>query len=311
MELSLMLANQIVAMVLMVFVGFVVARLGIVSGEDGRALSKISIYVAVPCALLDGFQTEFEVEKLVGMGIVTLATTAVFAAFLLISRLMAARGATPGEQASAIYGNSGNLIMPLVQNTLGSGYLIYTCAFQLVQNALTWTHAKTLMSGQREFSLRKGLLNCNMCSIYLGLAMFLLHIRLPGALASGVHTMGSMVGPLSMLVVGIILAGMDLKGALTSLKVYRIAALRLLVFPCASMLLLLGVSLLWKGSDTVNVLTVALLCSSGPVASMIPQLAQLYDSPEREYVSFINAVSTILCALTIPAMCAVFRFLAL
>ena len=311
MELIIMLANQIVGMVMMVFAGFIVAKLGIVTAEDNRALSRICIYVAVPCALVDGFQTDFDVEKLVGMAIVAAAAAVIFAVFLVLGKMMEIKGFTPGERASAIYGNSGNLIMPLVQNTLGSGYLIYTCAFQLVQNALVWTHATNLMSGEKTFSLRKGLLNSNMISIYIGLTMFLLHIRLPDALAGGVHTMGTMVGPLAMLVVGIILAGMDLKSALRSLRVYRIVALRLLVFPCVALLLLLPVAVFWKGSDTVNVLTVALLCASGPAASLVPQFAQLYDRPEKEHVSFINAVSTILCALTIPSICGIFRFFTL
>ena len=52
---------------------------------------------------------------------------------------------------------------------------------------------------------------------------------------------------------------------------------------------------------------VMLLCASGPSASIVVQLAQLYNSPERGVVSSVNALSTLMCALTLPAMCILFQ----
>jgi len=201
------------------------------------------------------------------------------------------------------------LILANRSQTLGVGYLIYTCAYQLIQNTLFWTHGKSLMSGQRSFSLKNALFNINMCSIYLGLALFLLRIRLPGPVGSTVATLGGMLGPLSMLVIGIMLSRVDLRAVFSSARIYMLCALRLLVFPALQILVLVGLFRLWGGSDAANVLTVVLLCASAPSATLITQMAQLYGSPEKEHISTVNAATTVLCVFTMPLMCMVFRML--
>ena len=67
MEMSLMLLEQILAMVLMALAGFAAAKLRLISGEESRVLSQISVYIVAPCSLIDAFQTEFEAEKLTGI----------------------------------------------------------------------------------------------------------------------------------------------------------------------------------------------------------------------------------------------------
>lgn len=305
-----MLLNQIVAMIFMVFLGFVAAKLGVVSQEDGRGLTRININILVPCALIDGFQTEFQTDKLVGMLAVAFSTIVIYAVFLVLAQGLKRIGFTPGEQASVLYANSGNLIMPLVLNTLGREYMIYICAYLLVQNTLLWTHCRGLMSGERGMDLKKGMLNANMISIYVGLVLFLLRIDIPGPIGTAMETLGGMVGPMAMVVIGIVMSRLNFKAALSSIRIYQVVALRLLVFPLVVIAVLLAVTRLWNGPDSANILTVALLCSSGPSASLISQMAQLYESKEIEHVSFINAVSTILCAVTIPLMCGLFQVLA-
>lgn len=59
------------------------------------------------------------------------------------------------EQASLIYTNSGNLIIPLVTAVLGPEWVIYCSMFQLVQQFPMWSHCRIILSGDRNVSLKK------------------------------------------------------------------------------------------------------------------------------------------------------------
>lgn len=53
---------------------------------------------------------------------------------------------------------------------------------------------------------------------------------------------------------------------------------------------------------------VVLLCTSAPVATMITQMAQIYDKDAR-YASVINVMSVIFCIATMPLMIMLYEFL--
>ena len=74
MELSLMLIEQIMVMVIMALAGFLAAKAGVITGKESRTISQLVIYVAVPCALTDAFQTELDGDKLEGLAVAFLAS---------------------------------------------------------------------------------------------------------------------------------------------------------------------------------------------------------------------------------------------
>ena len=282
------------------------------NGDESRALSCVCVYLVVPCSLLNAFQTAYDPAKLEGLAIAFVLSVLVHVVFLGVSKGLS-RGKHPlsaGERACVIYNNAGNLIIPLVQSTLGSEYVIYTCSYLVVQNLLLWTHGQALMGGDHRPSIKKLLFNPNLCAIFLGLILFFLQVRLPSFLGSAVSSLGSCVGPLAMLVVGVLLAEADLKSALRSIKIYRTVLLRLVIFPLLTVALLWATTLIWKVESTVAVLTVVLLCAIGPSASTVTQLAQIYRSPERQFISSVNVVTTLLCAITMPLFCLLFQLLA-
>lgn len=307
-----MLVKQIMAMVLMALAGFLAGKAGVLTDEESRGLSKACVYVIVPCSLVDAFRTEFEMEKLMGLMVCMAATVLIHMIYLTIDQVLMKRGKhpmTPGERASVIYSNSGNLMIPLVQGALGSEYVIYICSYLLVQNLLTWTHGQRLMGGTKPLTIKNVLTNPAILSIILGATLFFLRIRLPGSLDTAVSSLSACIGPLSMLLVGVLLSEMDLKAVLRSWRVWRTVSIRLILCPALVMVLLCGFHLLWQGGNSAQVLMVMLLCAGGSSATIVVQLAQLYDSEDKWVVSAVNALSTLMCALTLPVICMVFQWI--
>ena len=94
-----------------------------------------------------------------------------------------------------------------------------------------------------------------------------------------------------------------------NLGLTKLTGLRLLVFPLVSAAVLWGVERCWGHGEGEAVMLVTLLCAIGPSATTITQLAQMFRSPESRYVSSVNAVTTLLCVVTMPIMILLFQML--
>ncbi len=309
MHISLMLINQIMAMGLMVLAGFVLAKKGLLTGDESRIITKALVYIIIPCSLIDAFGTQFDAGKLEGLVIALVLAVAVYVLFLTGGWLLQKRGFTSGEVCSIIYSNSGNLIIPIVTGVLGTEYVIYTCAFMLVQNLLTWTHAQMKLGGEAELTVKKVVTNPCILSILFGLALFLSRMQLPGPLDTAVGSMGGCIGPLFMMVTGVLLAEADLRAAFSSRRTYLVILLRLIVYPILVLGLLWCAAQMWDHPQKSGILMVILLCASGPPASTMAQLAQMYGSGESRYISALTALCTVLSAVTMPAMCILYQLM--
>jgi predicted permease len=311
-ELSLLLLEQILAMVVMVLAGFVLSKAGKLTSRESQAISCVIIYILTPCALLDGFQTPMDGEKLVGLLASLLGAVVLYCVFLAGAWCLG-RGKwklTRGEQVSIVYSNSGNLIIPIILHTLGSEFVIYSCSYLLIQNLVTWTHGQLLLGGSRKLTVKQVATNPCICAIFLGLTLFLLGIQLPGPVSGAVTSLGACLGPVSMVVIGVMLAEVPFKKAFSNLGIYRVILLRLVICPVLAAIILWGMGRLWPGgSDVSGALTVTLLCAIGPSATTLTQMAQLYQNPESGYLSSINAVTTVLCAVTMPAVILFYQLL--
>ena len=309
-ELSLLLLKQITAMMLMVMAGFVMAKVKLINGEESRILSRTVVNIICPCAFGGAFLVESSPEIRANLLASFVAASLIYAAFCGVTWLLShgRYALTPGEQAAVVYSNSGNLIFPIILSTLGAEFVVYSCAYVAIQNLLTWSHGQLLLGGTQKLTVWKVVTNPCIFAILLGITVFLTGIQLPAPVVSAVDSMGACLGPLSMLIIGIMLAETDLKQAFSSLRTYRVIALRLGVYPLISIGILWVLGRIWPiGTDIGMTLTVPLLCSIGPSSTTLTQMAQLYQHPERGYMSSINAVTTILCAATMPVMLFIYQ----
>lgn len=89
MELSILLAEQIFSLLLMVLTGYVVRKLNVVPKSGRKVLASIVLYVSAPCIVFDSFQIEYSSEKL--FGLVVGFAAACIALAVLYGQLLCAR----------------------------------------------------------------------------------------------------------------------------------------------------------------------------------------------------------------------------
>ena len=301
--ISLILAKKILSLFLVMALGIVLVRCGIVRSQDSKVLSMISLYLVMPCVIISSFQVEYQPEILNGL-LLALAASALLHLVLIVvvgflGKVLKLDGV---EETSLIYSNAGNLIIPIVTAILGKEWVIYTSAFLSVQLFLLWSHAKMKLCGEKGIDLKKILTNINMIAIFAGVLLFLLRIQLPAPVQDAVDSISSM----GMLILGMLIAEMDLKKLLSYHRLWWITLLRLVGIPLIGIVLLKysGLAALVPEGRTILLVTLLAICT--PSASTLTQMAQVYGK-DADYASAINVVTTLLCIVTMPLMVALYQ----
>ena len=160
MEISILLAEQILAMFLTMAVGFGVVRAGLFKTEDSRIISNMVVYICNPCVVVHSFQIELTDDKIKGLMIAIGLSVVVHMVLIIGSEILSfIFHFNSIEKASIIYTNAGYLVIPLVGAVLGEEWVFYTTAFILVQTVLMWTHGVKLIGQEKELNIRKILCN--------------------------------------------------------------------------------------------------------------------------------------------------------
>ncbi|MBQ9685142.1 MAG: AEC family transporter [Oscillospiraceae bacterium] len=308
MLMALTLFDKLVSLFLIIGIGFAVVRIGLLKSEDSRVLSLISLYIVCPVAIMNGFEVDPEPAVMRGMLLATVFAVLTHIVFILLAKLLEKPlKLSVLERMSVIYSNAGMLTIPLVQAMLGSDWVIYTCAYNVVQLILLWTHCRIQISGEKTVDLKKILLNPNIIAIAMGIFIFFTRFRFISPIDSAIDGIAAMIGPFGMLVTGMVIGGMPLKKLFSFKRGWLVIFLRLLAAPAIMVLIakLTGLASLVENGQTV--LLISLLSLAGPTGATVMQMSQIYNSHEvAEYASALNVISMICCAVSMPLVVALY-----
>lgn len=307
MHISLLLMNQIIQLFIMILMGFIIVKANLLKAEDSKILSVIVLYLIIPCVIINAFQVTYTKDTVQGL-LITLAASVLTQIILLIiiSVLGKFLNLNEVEVASIYYSNSGNLIVPIVTFILGKEWVLYGCVFMSVQLVFIWTHCKKIISRESSYDWRKIVLNINMISIAIGIILFLTRIHLPAIINNTLSAVGSMIGPASMIVTGMLFAGMDFKQIFANKRVYFVSFLRLIIVPVIALFLIKCSQLSTFSSNGNKLMLIVFLAIITPSASTVTQMCQVYGN-DSQYASAINVVTTLLAIITMPLMVMLFQ----
>ena len=63
MQISILLMKQILELFLMIFMGYVIVKTGLLKDEDSKVISKIVLYLIIPCVIINAFQVSIQMIK--------------------------------------------------------------------------------------------------------------------------------------------------------------------------------------------------------------------------------------------------------
>ena len=198
-------------------------------------------------------------------------------------------------QYATLVNNSGFMGLPLVESMYGADGLLFASIFIIPNRVLMWTAGMSLFtksdSGER---VRRILLNPGMIAVYLGLARRLAGIPVPAFLDTSVTKVGAITSPLSMILIGAMLVGVEWKKLVEPVILY-LAAVRLVLLPLAALFLLrlLHVDPLVTG--------VSLVLTGMPAGTTTALLAEKYGA-DADFGSRCVIATTVMCLFTAPLL---------
>lgn len=117
-----------------------------------------------------------------------------------------------------------------------------------------------------------------------------------------------MIGPASMIVTGMLFAGMNLKKIFTNKRVYFVSFLRLVIVPVIALILIKCSQLSTFSSNGKKLMLIVFLAIITPSASTVTQMCQVYGN-DSQYASAINVVTTLFAIVSMPAMVILFQMI--
>ena len=298
--MSLLLTKQIAELFIMILLGYILVKSNLLTKQDSKVLSTVALYIVTPCVIINAFQVQHSQDVKNGLILSFLAAIIIHIIYIVGVRIVGKAYTLNGvEKATIIYTNAGNLIIPLVQALLGKEWVVYTTGYILVTTIFIWTHGRMLICEEKGFNVKELLKNVNVVACIMGILMFALKIQFPSLITETMDSISATIAPISMIVAGMLIAGMDVKDCLKNKRLYIITFLKMIVFPlfAVSLLKFTNLSSMVKNGDMI--LLISLLASIAPTAASVTQLAQIYDA-DSEYASAYYFITTLLCILTMP-----------
>ena len=302
MQISILLMQEIIKLFVIMFMGYAVVKAGLMKASESKSVSVILVYLVNPCVIVNAFQVEYTPEVQKGLILAVMAAVVIHLLYLLLTAILKhPLHLNVIERATAIYSNAGILVIPLVQVLLGQEYVIYSSAFITVQLVLLWTHCKNMLCEESKLEWKKILLNVNIISIFVGVILFVSRVSRPSGVQSVLGMMNNLMGPLGMLLAGMVIADVSMKNVFLRKRNYLSAALRLLIYPVLSLAVMKIISLFAPVSDFKQILLTVYLASVTPACTTVTSMAQLYDK-DAGYASSLYVLTTLLSIVTMPVM---------
>ncbi len=279
-------------------IGILCRKAGLVTGPARQSFTNFLLYVSLPCMVFQSFDMEFTWDTLRqgALAFVIALTTAMAA---LVFGKIAYRRVPADQRCIMEYGtlvnNAGFVGLPVVESAYGQAGLFLGSLFIIPNRIMMWSAGISLFTdAPLKQRIKSVLLNPGIIAVWLGFARMALRPALPAPAVKALSALGGMSGPLSMIVIGMILSEIDVRSLLEP-KAFVLVAVRQFLFPLA---LLAVLRLLGADPLTTNI---AVVITGMPIGSSTAILADKYGA-NAEFASKCVFVSTVTSLVTIPIL---------
>ncbi|MGX6441891.1 AEC family transporter [Neobacillus sp. K501] len=289
--------------------GYIVRKKGILNDNANDVLTQLILTVTLPAMILFSLDISFSFTIVKDFLWLILMSAYILGLSIFIASWMRRRSKLPEKQKCVyegltIFGNQGFIGYAVSYVLLGEQGIVYLTIFNLCYLILIWTYGIYLFNKRKvTVSWKSIFLNPGILSTLSGLVIFLLPIRLPEMISTGLESIGKMTIPLSMMMIGILIANVKMKEAFIFMKniyLWKSAFVKLLLIP----ILLLPFAGL---SVPFPLITIAVLVSGMPSAPTISLYSQKYGA-DTAFSSFGVLLTTLLCVFSIPFLYMLLNF---
>lgn len=333
------LFRSVLLLFFMMIPGFIIRRAKLGGDKLPLGFTNTILYITQPAMLIVGFFRAFDLEILKTAGVVLLLSFIAHIMFYGVALLLF-RGAPDHLRRvyrfSIVFANAGYMGIPLMTMVLGDEAAVYASVYIIGFNFFAWSLGCLIYTDDKSYiSPKKMLLNAATVPTFIGIILFVINAYtwLPAPVVSFTYDALSMlkntVAPMSMMVIGMRLADLKLKGAFKDKYMYISFFMRLAALPTAVFLILWVCKLL--GFYHTTAFTTVLICAATPSAALTGMFAEKFapkpdpeklangdpDAVKTEEIALegsvtaskLVSVSTILSLLTMPLVAMLLQLL--
>lgn len=289
--------NNVLILFVFTIAGYVLSKTKLCDSSNGKLLSSFLVYIFFPCKIFKTLANNLTVEYL------SEKYTFIIASFCMLMLIVALAYTLPRFLSkdsyqrkimsySLVVPNFGYLGYALISAAFGEKQLLSTIIYALPVTMFTYTVGFSMLTKVK--ITPKGLIKPVFIAIILGGTVGLSGLKLPAVLNSFLDTAAGCMGPVSMLLLGLVLSEFPLKEIINDYRVYIIVALRLVIIPvCATLIL--------KHFCSPDIVIAALGVYAMPCGMNSVVFPRLVDE-DCKLGAGLACVSTILCCITIPVI---------
>ena len=284
-------------MFLMILIGAGLRKIQIVTTEGRRSMTNLVVNLVLPSNILYAFSNA-DASAFRSMLVVVVMAFLIQLVWYLLSKVLWRN--MPKSRRGVMryafqFSNCGYLGNPVIEGLYGAPGLVYASVFLLPVRLFMWSVGlECFQEGAGSFrkTVRRALTHPCVLATILGVLWMFFPIKLPDFLYNTISGFNQCLTPLTMLVIGFIMAETDLRKMFCR-DLFVITGLRLLIQP---MLVLAVCRLLNLETLVAEVVTVLV---SMPVANTTALLASQHDC-DYTFASNVVVFTTLVSMITIP-----------
>jgi predicted permease len=286
-------------LLLLLGIGVVLRKTGILPGEAKSILTDFVIFVALPCNIIISFHSDLAGSAIVSFAVVLLVSFGVQIFSLALGKILYRRQ-SKGRQSvlryATLISNAGFMGLPIAGQIFGSTGLMFASIFLIPQRISMWSAGLSCFSIAEpnwKLVVKKIAFHPCIIAVYIGLILMFTGYNPPTFLMMTLQSVSSCTTALSMILIGTLLAEIAKEDFKLDLSLLGFCFVRLFFLPFVTFVVcrLCSVSPLITG--------VSVLLTAMPGGSTTAILASKYHG-DSVYASKLVAFSTILTMLSVP-----------
>ncbi len=304
------LLNALIKMLIPVLAGYTASRLKILTDDYPAKLSHLVLHICQPFLLVSSVLGVAHTKENMISGLSMLLLGFVVHALLAIIAFAVTKPFKDKHTGRILehcimFGNVGFFGIPVVREVFGPIGAFYAGFFIISFNMVIWSYGLFILSRSGKamsISVKKIFLNAGTIPCTLGLILFFSGIKIYAPVINGMKMIGDACTPLSMIIVGAMIARIPVKKLLFRWQPYFVCLVKLVASP-----VIVGAILKLIGFSEIFSLFGAIMIAF-PTASASAMFAEKYEL-QPELAAQTVGTATITSIVTIPFTMQLVKFI--
>lgn len=297
------ITESVISLFIIILVGVYGSRKKIITPEINKGLTDILIKIALPFMIVSSFMFTYDdsiKSNVLKTFYYSLGAYVIMAAASYLLLLPVKDNKKTVLHFANIFVNTGYVGFPVLNSIFGSEGVIYGSIFNMFFVIFLWTYGIILYKGKLEKGyLKKEIINLmfnpSIIAVAAGIVMMVFNIEIKGALLSSIKSIGNITGPISMLIVGVILSNVKIKKHLKDWTIYYGIIIKLIIIPVIIYL----ISLLLE--DSSKAVYSVIIMTAMPASTMTSIFSESFNK-EKEFAAIIVSATTLISLITVPVL---------